>query len=505
MHREDPASLPHVDKAALRHQGMPPIYFNGRVQAPDWRTRDLTCWRTARSQHVQRTSVHEVNIARFRTVIDGVPAFIGEPDIDLENGLANLSVNTKCDPACIVHAKPFAIRVHNVTCQSKEKEESRKKMLSRSTPMTLSFACREGFALLVAVFPDQSPTQLRVLVQQQQRRRQQDASGQGARPDSTYTICSAVEDLAALDIFRCCLVVSCTEPNCPLSVATAVTILLTGVMHACCTFCTSRHTETEVVNLHRDRLAAQYSPSMPLLPKQLPTVLQYLRHLAAAAAADVTFVVPGTSAKQDASAEALDTLQQSAGSGSGGDCSSVAELAEDSGICELCGDPTPERQLSACSRGHAVCSLCLRQYICYTHGLQVCCMHPDSVSQCECGATPTLHALHTHMLQCSWFSTPHRCISIANGSHASRRAWSRSSAWHLRRTALGRMMRWWRPSPSTAAPAATHTRTWRGRSSRQSCCSSAWRTHGVRPVWLLPASCPSGEHGRNSACMWPLH
>lgn len=29
-------------------------------------------------------------------MVDGVPAFIGEPDIDLENGLADLSIDTQC-------------------------------------------------------------------------------------------------------------------------------------------------------------------------------------------------------------------------------------------------------------------------------------------------------------------------------------------------------------------------------------------------------------------------
>lgn len=56
---------------------------------------------------------------------------------------------------------------------------------------------------------------------------------------------------------------------------------------------------------------------------------------------------------------------------SSGLAGSAAGRHEVGGICELCGDPTPQHSLAACSRGHAVCTLCLRQYICYTHGLQV--------------------------------------------------------------------------------------------------------------------------------------
>lgn len=42
-----------------------------------------------------------------------------------------------------------------------------------------------------------------------------------------------------------------------------------------------------------------------------------------------------------------------------------------SAVCELCGDAASREQLCACSHGHAVCQLCLRQFVLWTHGLQV--------------------------------------------------------------------------------------------------------------------------------------
>lgn len=43
-------------------------------------------------------------------------------------------------------------------------------------------------------------------------------------------------------------------------------------------------------------------------------------------------------------------------------------------LCEVCGDPaglSAGDGLCSCSSGHSVCRLCLRQYVLWTHGLQV--------------------------------------------------------------------------------------------------------------------------------------
>lgn len=43
-------------------------------------------------------------------------------------------------------------------------------------------------------------------------------------------------------------------------------------------------------------------------------------------------------------------------------------------LCEVCGDPaglSAGEGLCFCSGGHSVCRLCLRQYVLWTHGLQV--------------------------------------------------------------------------------------------------------------------------------------
>ena len=46
---------------------------------------------------------------------------------------------------------------------------------------------------------------------------------------------------------------------------------------------------------------------------------------------------------------------------------------DEAGVSEgLAGDQVP----CACSRGHAVCATCLRQYVLHTHGLQVRRMSP---------------------------------------------------------------------------------------------------------------------------------
>jgi hypothetical protein len=59
--------------------------------------------------------------------------------------------------------------------------------------------CREGFALLSGVFPSQSPGALRTLLQQ----RQPPGSGRaGEAGKQLYTVSTAVQDLAASDLFR---------------------------------------------------------------------------------------------------------------------------------------------------------------------------------------------------------------------------------------------------------------------------------------------------------------
>ena len=59
--------------------------------------------------------------------------------------------------------------------------------------------CREGFALLSGVFPSQSPGALRTLLQQRQ------PPGGGRAGDTgkqLYSVSTAVQDLAASDLFR---------------------------------------------------------------------------------------------------------------------------------------------------------------------------------------------------------------------------------------------------------------------------------------------------------------
>ncbi len=51
--------------------------------------------------------------------------------------------------------------------------------------------------------------------------------------------------------------------------------------------------------------------------------------------------------------------------------SSSSSSAEDGAVCELCGDPPSEGAMCSCSQGHTVCRVCLRQFVLYTHGLQV--------------------------------------------------------------------------------------------------------------------------------------
>lgn len=79
-----------------------------------------------------------------------------------------------------------------------------------------------------------------------------------------------------------------------------------------------RHCRSEFAKLHASSLA--------LSPQQLPSVAEYLRHMAAAAAADADFVMPvamGDAASTTASSKGLLTAANSAGP---------------SGVCELCGD-----------------------------------------------------------------------------------------------------------------------------------------------------------------------
>lgn len=80
----------------------------------------------------------------------------------------------------------------------------------------------------------------------------------------------------------------------------------------------------------RERFAAQHASSPPLPADKLPSVTQYLRRLAVAAAADADFVMPGPAAPaDDASSDAMP--KSTSGSSSAGS-------AAGSGVCELCGD-----------------------------------------------------------------------------------------------------------------------------------------------------------------------
>lgn len=100
-------------------------------------------------------------------------------------------VRRNCQPCVIMHHIPSECQLSSTSANSISES-------MHGSHACRCFACREGFALLTAVFPDEPPAALRSLLQQ----RQQDGSSGSNGTGNAYTLCTAVQDLAASDQFR---------------------------------------------------------------------------------------------------------------------------------------------------------------------------------------------------------------------------------------------------------------------------------------------------------------